>query len=216
MVLSSLPEASVLPSGEKATLLTEPSCPISTTGSAVGCASDHKRMVPSLLPEASVLPSDAKATLKIQSSCPLKPMPPVRPSNACKVVRPEETGGLTTLTASMANKRARCGYCDKEVSILANDAFWAIWSARICSFKRSVSCWAALATAAEVAAASAFCAALSRAISAFACSVTAISAYCTAFACSVTAIWLCVLASLLCLSATTVAIAAMIASAANP
>jgi hypothetical protein len=56
------PDASKLPSGEKATLVTQSVCPVRV---ATNAPSDtrHNRMVRSQLPDASKLPSGEKATL---------------------------------------------------------------------------------------------------------------------------------------------------------
>src|SRR5438128_103904 len=62
MVLSPLPEASILPSGLKATDQTSPAWPFRVTEKALGFATFHSLMVPSALPEASVSPSRLKAT----------------------------------------------------------------------------------------------------------------------------------------------------------
>ena len=77
MVLSSDPEARVLPSALKATLLTELECPERTELSlpvAITVLSaveiSHKRIVSSYDPEARVLPSALKATLLTELECP--------------------------------------------------------------------------------------------------------------------------------------------------
>jgi hypothetical protein len=62
MVLSSLPEASVLPSGLKLTLLTDAVCPVRVV-IGLPVARFQTLMVLSALPEASVLPSGLKLTL---------------------------------------------------------------------------------------------------------------------------------------------------------
>src|SRR5437764_1476294 len=110
MVPSQLAEASVLPSGANATLVTEPVWPLSTTGAALGAASDHRRMVWSPLAEASVLPSGANATLVTPESWLPSPRPAVRPRRSYKVVRLEGIGGVIRRAASTASSKARCGY----------------------------------------------------------------------------------------------------------
>jgi hypothetical protein len=56
------PDASLLPSGEKATLWTENKWPVSIS-SAFPVPMSHILMVPSEVPDASLLPSGEKATL---------------------------------------------------------------------------------------------------------------------------------------------------------
>src|SRR5437764_3787741 len=62
-VLLPLAEASVIPSGLNATLLTGPVLPISGKPSCVWVTRSHNRIVPSALPDASMRPSGLNATL---------------------------------------------------------------------------------------------------------------------------------------------------------
>ena len=64
------PDAINLPSGEKATLLTSPVCPLRVRTNAPS-ETRHNLMVRSPLPDAIKLPSGEKATLKTISECPL-------------------------------------------------------------------------------------------------------------------------------------------------
>ena len=69
-LLSALPEARVLPSGLKATLLHRARVPGERLAQAAGgVATSHRMMVLSPLPEARVLPSGLKATLSHRRRC---------------------------------------------------------------------------------------------------------------------------------------------------
>src|SRR4051812_47175423 len=71
IVLSMLPEASVLPSGLYATETTGSECPVSVASSLPVCTS-HSLIVLSKLPEASVVQSGLNATDNTESVCPLR------------------------------------------------------------------------------------------------------------------------------------------------
>ena len=76
IVLSSLPEASTLPSGLNAISSTQLVCPVSGDAPSGRCvATSHKRIVLSMLLEASTLPSGLNATRFSQSVCPVKGSP---------------------------------------------------------------------------------------------------------------------------------------------
>jgi len=75
MIPSILPDASVLPSGLKATLDTPPERPVKGGPTGWRVAAFHKMIVPSSLPEAKVLPSGLKTTLLTKSECPVKGWP---------------------------------------------------------------------------------------------------------------------------------------------
>ena len=69
MVLSALPEASTVPSGEKVTELTKLVCPLRVRISRP-LATSQSLMVLSELPEASTVPSGEKATEATSRECP--------------------------------------------------------------------------------------------------------------------------------------------------
>ena len=78
-MLSSLPLASVIPSGLKATLLTGAVCPVRIAHCSP-VAAFQRRIVLSALPLASVRPSGLKATLQTTDVCPASVL------NCCLVV----------------------------------------------------------------------------------------------------------------------------------
>ena len=70
-VLSPLPLASMVPSGEKQTLVTESVCPMRVF-KCCPVAGFHNRSVLSPLPLASMVPSGEKQTLVTDSVCPMR------------------------------------------------------------------------------------------------------------------------------------------------